>query len=67
MKVAVGYKVGPANKAFRLSTLRTFIRGISFSYNDLGVTQSLHGNVYKVVNYEGQVTDVCHALQVELA
>ena len=34
----------------------------SFSYNDLGVTQSLHGNVYKVVNYEGKVTDVCHAL-----
>ncbi len=30
----------------------------SFSYNELGVTQSLHGNVYKVVNYEGQVTDV---------
>ena len=28
----------------------------SFSHKDLGVTQSLHGNVYKVVNYEGQVT-----------
>ncbi len=27
---------------------------ISLSYNDLGVTQSLHGNVYKVMNYEGQ-------------
>ncbi len=31
-----------------------------FFYNDLDVTQSLHGNVYKVVNYEGRVTDVCH-------
>ncbi len=40
---------------------------ISFPYKDLGVTQSLHGNVYKVLNFEGQVTDVCHALQVELA
>ena len=27
---------------------------ISFSHKDLGVTQSLHGNVYKVMNYEGQ-------------
>ena len=26
----------------------------SFSHKDLGVTQSLHGNVYKVMNYEGQ-------------
>ncbi len=32
---------------------------ISLSHKDLGVTQSLHGNVYKVVNYEGQVT-VCN-------
>ncbi len=39
----------------------------SFSYKDLGVIQSLHGNVYKDVNWEGQVTDECHALQVELA
>ncbi len=39
----------------------------SFSNKDLGVTQSLHGNVYKFVNYEGQVTDLCHALQFELA
>ncbi len=39
----------------------------SFSKKDFGVTQSLHGNVYKVVNYERQVTDVCHVLQVELA
>ena len=28
----------------------------SFSHKDLGVTQSVHGNVYKVVNYKGQVT-----------
>ncbi len=28
----------------------------SFSHKDLGVTQSLHGNVYKVMNYEGQNT-----------
>ena len=40
---------------------------LSFSYKDLGLTQSLHGNVYKVMNYEGQVTDVCHALQIKLA
>ncbi len=32
-----------------------------------GVTQSLHFNVYKVVNYQGKVTDVCLALQVECA
>ena len=44
-----------------------FFRRVRFSYENLGVTQSLHGNVYKVVNCEGQVTDVCHALQVELA
>ena len=35
---------------------------ISFSHKELDVTQSLHGNVFKVVNNEGQVTDVCHAL-----
>ncbi len=29
---------------------------LSFSHKDLGVTQSLHGNVYKVANYKGQVT-----------
>ncbi len=29
---------------------------ISFSHKELGVTQSLHGNVYKVMNYKGQVT-----------
>ncbi len=28
---------------------------ISFSHKELGVTQSIHGNVYKVVIYEGQV------------
>ena len=27
---------------------------VSFSHKDLGVTQSLNGNVYKVVNYEGR-------------
>ncbi len=27
---------------------------LSFSHKDLGVTQSQHGNVYKVMNYEGQ-------------
>ncbi len=29
---------------------------ISFSHKELGVTQSLHGNVYKIVSYKGQVT-----------
>ena len=34
MKVAIGYKVGPANKAFPLSTLNVFIKGIySLQYN----------------------------------
>ncbi len=31
-------------------------RYFSFSHKELGVTQSLHGYVYKVVIYEGQVT-----------
>ncbi len=29
---------------------------VSFSHKNLGVTQSLHGNVYKVMNFKGQVT-----------
>ncbi len=47
--------------------MKSKVLQISFSHNELGVTQSLHGNVYKVMNYEGQVTDVCHALQIKLA
>ena len=44
------------NKIFSHISKPWLKTGLSFSYNGLGVTQSLHGNVYKVVNYEGQVT-----------
>ena len=46
----LGISPGPHFRAKRDLVL---ICKISFSYYELGVTQSLHGNVYKVVNYEG--------------
>ncbi len=58
-----------AGNCLVFTTSKEFLCYVSFSYKDLGVTQSLHGNGNKVwnQNYEGQVSDVCQALQVELA
>ena len=42
--------------AIQENAFETMVMIISFSHKELGVTQSLDGNVYKVVIYEGQVT-----------